>query len=217
MDLKELLGEELFAQVNEKLEAQEGDIKLLVNDGSFIPRSRLNDKTSELESLQEQLKAKDELIAENKKQMEQLKNDTQASEELKAKIAEYEEQNKTLQEQTKQQIEQKQQELIRTKKQAALQVALKDTKYPDLLLKNVDYEQIGVDDKGNLTGLDDVVTGLKESYADLFGKTTIKGKEPNPTKDNVPGKHFTMEGIQGMSAKEINDNWDEVQKVLENN
>ena len=216
MELKELLGEELFTQVNEKLEAQEGDIKLLVNDGSFIPRSRLNDKTSELETLQEQLKAKDSEIQEYTKQMEQLKNDTQASDELKAKIAEYEEKNKQLQEETNKQIESIKQESIRTKKEAELKLALKDSKYPDLLMKNVNYDDIEVDEEGNVKNVDTVVGDLKENYKDLFGTMKIKGKEP-VTKDPVPGENLTVEDVRKMSTDQINENWEQVQKVLENN
>ena len=51
MDLKETLGEELYTQVTEKL----GDKKILVNDGSYIPKSRLDEVISQKKTYEDQL------------------------------------------------------------------------------------------------------------------------------------------------------------------
>lgn len=59
MDLKELLGEELFNQISEKL----GDKKLIIDDGKMIPYERfktVNDSKKELET---QLKDRDTQLA----------------------------------------------------------------------------------------------------------------------------------------------------------
>ncbi|WP_164522317.1 phage scaffolding protein [Halocella sp. SP3-1] len=198
------MGKELLEKVKAKLAEQEEEIKLLVNDGSYLPRTKLNAKNAEIELLQNQLRTKDEEINDYKNkikdfniQLESWQKARQATGELQNRIKELQTANKLIEEDLKSKYVAKEQkiksELIRTKKQAALQVALKDTRYPDLLLGKVDYEQISIDDQGNLTGLENVVSGLKENYPALFAITRIKGKGLKPTKDNVPGKYFTME------------------------
>lgn len=204
MDLKNILGKELLEQVKAKLAEQEEEVKLFVNDGTYLPRTKLNAKNAEIKLLQNQLRTKDEEINDYKNkikdfniQLESWQKARQATGELLNRIKELQTANKLIEEDLKSKYVAKEQkiksELIRTKKQAALQVALKDTKYPDLLLGKVDYEQISIDDQDNLTGLENVVSGLKENYPALFAITRIKGKGPKPTKDNVPGKYFTME------------------------
>lgn len=203
MELKDILGKDLLERVKAKLAEQEEEIKLLVNDGSYLPRTKLNAKNDEIKSLLNQLRAKDEEVNNYKgkikdfnTQLESWRKARQATGELQNRIKELQTANKLIEEDLKSKYAAKEQEikneLIRTKKQAALQLALKDTKYPDLLLAKVDYEEISIDNKGNLTGLENAVSGLKENYPALFAITRIKGKEPNPTKDNVYGKYFTI-------------------------
>ena len=58
MDLKELLGEELFEQVNEKLgDKHKIDI---VNDGRWIPKSKFDDVNEEKNKYKEQIKGLNE-------------------------------------------------------------------------------------------------------------------------------------------------------------
>lgn len=61
--LKQVLGEELYAQVAEKLEGNK-EIKLInLNDGEFVSKHKLNDKLDELKEAQELIAQKDQQIA----------------------------------------------------------------------------------------------------------------------------------------------------------
>lgn len=71
------------------------------------------------------------------------------------------------------------------------------------------------DDKGNLKNLDALVTGLKTDYPDQFGEA-----KPDETIDGGAGQggkggtKLTKEAIEKMTPTEINENWEEVSKVL---
>ena len=71
--LKELLGEELYSQVTEKL----GDKKIMVDDGNFIPKSRFDQVNQAKKELEVQLKERDTQLADlskNNKDNESLLN-----------------------------------------------------------------------------------------------------------------------------------------------
>lgn len=71
--LKELLGEELYSQVTEKL----GDKKIMVDDGNFIPKSRFDQVNQAKKELEIQLKDRDTQLADlskNNKDNESLLN-----------------------------------------------------------------------------------------------------------------------------------------------
>lgn len=73
MDLKELLGDELYSQVTEKL----GDKKLMVDDGNFIPKSRFEQVNQAKKELEVQVKERDTQLADlskNNKDNESLLN-----------------------------------------------------------------------------------------------------------------------------------------------
>ena len=61
--LKELLGEELFSQVKEKI----GDVKIMIDDGNFIPKARFDQVNEEKKELKEMLKERDKQLEDIKK------------------------------------------------------------------------------------------------------------------------------------------------------
>src|SRR5699024_6134491 len=64
MSLKELLGEELYNQVNEKA----GDNKLaIVSDGNWIPKAKFDDKIQEVKDLETELENRDTQLEDLKK------------------------------------------------------------------------------------------------------------------------------------------------------
>ncbi len=206
MDLIELLGEELFNQVQEKLKEAEGDIKLLVNDGSYIPREKLNEKTTKVELLEGQLEDVKTQLTERDTQLEQLKNDTQASEELKGRITELEEQNKKQKEESETKINQQNEEfqskLEEQKFNSAIDLALINAKAknPKAVKPLLNLEKIKLDGD-SLLGFKDQIEALKESDSYLFGEDNLSGKKPgdgNPplpddTKKNPWSKeHFNL-------------------------
>ncbi|WP_342489167.1 phage scaffolding protein [Cytobacillus sp. FSL W7-1323] len=150
MNLQELLGEELYNQVMEKV----GDNKLaVVSDGNWIPKDKFNDKLNEIKGLKDQITSRD-------KQLDDLKKvDPEA---LQQKINDLQEENKN----TKTEYEGK------LKKQTfdyALKDALTGAKVrnPKAAKALLDLESIKLDgDK--LLGLEDQLNALKESDSYLF-------------------------------------------------
>ena len=191
MDLKELLGEELYNQVQAKLKEAEGDIKLLVNDGSYIPREKLNEKTTRVELLEGQLEDAKNQLTERDTQLEQLKNDTQASDQLKAMIAELEIKNKTAKKEYEskiiQQEEEHQTKLEEQKFDTALELALRDAaaKNPKAVKALLDKEKLKLDGE-TLLGLEDQFKTLRESDAYLFGEDNLSGTKPGEGNPLLP-------------------------------
>ena len=153
-NLKELLGEELFSQVEVKLEGK----KLMIDDGNFIPKSRFNEVNQAKKDLLNQLKEKDEQFneiskkySENKdlaNELETLKND-------KAKI-----------------VEEYENKLKATEFNYALEGALNSAKCKNAkaLKALLDMDSIKYQD-GKLEGLEKQLNALKESDSYLFEET----------------------------------------------
>ena len=161
MSLKELLGEELFKQVNEKL--NEGQ-KLIVNDGNYIPKEKFDEKTEKVAALEKQISQRDE-------QIEQLKEDTNASDELKSKIEELQEKN----EKTKTELQKKleQQKLDSEIDKALLKRKARNPKAVKALLE---MDKVEVTDEG-VNGLDEQLESLEESDDYLFEKEDKKSNK----------------------------------------
>ena len=153
-NLKQILGEELFSQVEAKLEGK----KLMVDDGNFIPKSRFNEVNQAKKDLLNQLKEKDEQFneiskkySENKdlaSELETLKND-------KAKL-----------------IEEYENKLKATEFNHALEGALNSARCKNIkaLKALLDMDNIKYQD-GKLEGLEDQLNALKESDSYLFEVT----------------------------------------------
>lgn len=163
--LEELLGAELFAQVSEKL----GDKKLgIVNDGSWLPKAKLDEKIETINQLKADLQARDE-------QLNGLQESVKGNEELTAKINELQQANET----AKSEFEQK---LLDTQLSAALKMhyngKVHDT---DLVLGLLDKSKIKLDENGNIAeGLDEQDATLKESKGFLFVSDTEPDVEDKP-------------------------------------
>ena len=66
-------------------------------------------------------------------------------------------------------------------------------KHPDLLSGKFDREKLIVAEDGKVTGLDDQLKGLKETYKDMFTQT-VAGREPN-NPDSKPTGNTTYESL----------------------
>lgn len=161
MSLEKLLGKELFNQVNEKLGE---DQKLIVNDGQYIPKETFDEKVKKVNALEEQIEQRDS-------QIEQLKEDTNASKELKAKIEELQEKNE--QTQTELQEKLKQQKLESEIDKALLKNKARNPKAVKALLE---MDKVEVTDEG-VNGLNEQLESIKENDDYLFEK-----EEEKPTK-----------------------------------
>lgn len=179
MDLKELLGEELFNQVEAKLDGK----KMMIDDGNFIPKSRFDEVNNAKKDLLKQLSQKDEQLqdiskkySENKDlvaELDVLKND-------KAKlIKDYEDKIKA-------------NEFNYALDNALMGAKCKNNKALKALL---DMEGIKYQD-GKLNGLEEQLKALKESDSYLFEASV-------PSNTGSVG-NFARGGTQAVTKEQFN-------------
>ena len=196
--LKEILGEELFSQVKEKL----GDNEILIDDGtyiknddgSYVPKARFDQVNEQKNQYKDMLEGRD-------KQLKELKNKAKDSEELTAQIEELQQTN----EQTVNEYETK-------LKEQSFNFALEKeiSKYEAKNVKAVkallDTEKIKYEDN-KLFGVEEQLKELKENEPYLFG-ADLQGRKPHETKTPPPAQknpwskeHFNLTE-QGRILKE---------------
>ena len=165
--LKEVLGEELFNQFNEKVNSWNGNeankeklVKLAnLSTGEYVSKLKFDDISQQLTGKQSELDKANGLIAE-------LQKATKADEGLQQKITDYETEKAQLQA-----------ELAETKLKSAIKVALLSEKAVD-----VDYltfklneklkekgETLELDENDNIKGWNDRLNGLKTQFPNMFG------------------------------------------------
>lgn len=186
--LKELLGEELFKQIEARINEHNGNeankdkqIKLgNLGSGEYVSKAKHDALQALLDGKTTELDTANGLIAE-------LKKGTKGNDELQGKITGYETQVADLQAQ-----------LAETKIKSALKVALlsekcTDVDYVSFCLEKKLKEQgksLELDENDNIKGWDDLLSGMKTQLPKQFeaaGKTKV---EPNPLPkpdDNKPG------------------------------
>lgn len=185
-ELKKLLGDELYNQLVTKL----GDKKLLVDDGNFIPKSRFDEVNNQKKDLKTQVDTLTATAAKFEAQAADVlkwKSEVEAIPAMKKKMEEWEASAKTATEEltkSKTQLETYQQKEVEwanqiktTRIDSAIEKALiaQSAKYPELIKTKFDMSKIVLDEQGNVTGLEDQLKTVKESYKDLFGATVIVG------------------------------------------
>ncbi|KIL46164.1 phage scaffolding protein [Jeotgalibacillus campisalis] len=177
MDLKELLGEELYNQVIEKA----GDNKLgIINDGSWIPKEKFDGKLNEIKDLQNDIKDRDD-------QLESLGKKAKGHDDLTDEI------NRLKKENADKDADY-QEKMAQRDFDDALKDALNSAKARNIksVKANLDIEKIKLDgDK--LIGLDDQLSALKESDAYLFAETEepagLSGRSPRGAGQQPPGSY----------------------------
>lgn len=194
--LKTLLGQELFAQVEAKINehnAAEKDeskhIKIAnLGDGGYVSKDKHTALETEKNSIQEQLTAAQKLVEDYKKSS---KDDEAAQQ----KIADYE--NKVTQLTT---------ELEQTKLDSAIKIALLNAKASDvdyLMFKiKQDGKELKLDDKGEIKGLDDIISSLKTQLPAQFesdspnNKKIFENKLPGNSDDDKSEPQDLAEAIK---------------------
>lgn len=162
--------EELIAMGLTEEQAQ----KILDGFGTMVPKSRLDDKITEVKDLTVQLKDRDT-------QLTELKKVDAAG--LQVKITELQQKNET----DKAEYETK---IKDTQLKSALKLALASKVHDaDLVAGLIDKATIELDEEGNVTkGLDEQIKTLRESKAFLFTPETTEKPLPKGTK---PGEGKT--------------------------
>lgn len=170
MELKDVLGEELYKQVQAKIDEQnskeEDKLKHVrfadLSEGNYISKEKYDSETERLNGL---ITGKDTEIGNANKLIEELKKSSKGDEGMQQKISTYETENARLQ-----------QELEETKVSSALKVALlsaktDDTDYMTFKIKEMlkeKGEELKIDDDGNIKGWDDMLTTLKTQFPAHF-------------------------------------------------
>lgn len=186
--LKEILGEELFNQVNEKL----GDNKIaVVSDGAWIPKSKFDEINEQKNTYKGQI---DTLNG----QIKDFEKSAKGNDELLAQIEKFKGDNEDLNGKIKD---------ITLDSAIKLGLVNNKAKYADLLAGKIDKSKLQLDDKGNVTGLDEQIKTLQEGYKDLFEPTApvtppIPGSNP-PGANNNPNNVNFKEVSQADFQKEL--------------
>lgn len=179
MKLEELLGAELYAQVQARLDEVNKDqpdkLKQVrfadLSEGEYVGRAKHEALEQKYSSKEAELTSANELI-------EQLKKGTKGNEELQGKITAYEGQ-----------VQQLQEELAETKINSAVKVALlsegvKDVDYLTFKLNEGLKEKgeiLELDENDNIKGWEDKLNNLKTQFSSMFGGEGDGGYKPyNP-------------------------------------
>nr|DAK91579.1 MAG TPA: minor structural protein [Caudoviricetes sp.] len=198
--LKTVLGQELFAQVEAKINehnAAEKDeskhIKIAnLGEGGYVSKDKHSALETEKNSIQEQLTAAQQLVDDYKKSS---KNDEAAQQ----KITEYE---------TK--VTQLTTELEQAKLDSALKIALLQAKASDvdyLMFKiKQDGKELKLDDKGEIKGLDDIISSLKTQLPAQFESDSAGKKKIDENK--LPGSNDDDEGEPQTLAEAIQQSYE---------
>lgn len=200
--LKELLGEELFKQIESKINEHNGNeankdnqIKIgNLGTGEYVSKGKHD---SELEKLQNLLNGKTTELDTANVLIEQLKKGTKGNEDLQGKITDYETQVADLQK-----------ENARIKIESALKVALLSAKALDIPYMTFKVNEklkeqgkaLELDENENIKGWDEMLSGLKTQFPTLFEKAGQTKVEPNhlPTGEPRGGVSVTQEQFDKM-------------------
>lgn len=179
MELKDVLGEELYKQVQAKIDEQnskeEDKLKHVrfadLSEGNYISKEKYDSETERLNGL---INGKDTEIGNANKLIEELKKASKGDEGMQQKISTYETENARLQ-----------QELEETKVSSALKVALlsaktDDTDYMTFKIKEMlkeKGEELKIDDEGNIKGWDDMLTTLKTQFPTHFESSEGRNRQ----------------------------------------
>lgn len=204
--LREILGEELFKQFEEKVNAYNGNeankekqIKIgNLGSGEYVGKGKHD---SEIEKLNNLLASKSTELESANGLIAELKKSTKGNEEMQGKITTYE-----------QQVADLQQQLEATKINSAVKVALLSEKAVD-----IDYltfkineklreqgKALELDENENIKGWDDVLSGLKTQYPSQFesvsGERKVLGDNRLPKSEERSG--YTKQDLLKMPYSE---------------
>lgn len=204
--LKELLGEELYSQLEAKINEHNGNeankdnqIKIgNLGKGEYVSTSKYN-------ALQESLSGKDSELANANKLISDLQKATKGDEDMQQKFADYEAENAKLQE-----------ELQETKIKSAIKVGLLAEKCTDVdyvtykLMESLKEkgEALELDENDNIKGWNDKVSGLKTQLPTQFESAGEDGYKPmgGGLPGNGEGNHETTPKNLAEALKEKYEN-----------
>lgn len=164
MDIKEILGEELYAQVVDKL----GDKKVMLNDGNYIPKAKFDEKN-------EELKATKSKLDEVQSNLQKLGESTQEAEQFKTELGKIKEEYEHFKNESEGRL------LGYKKRQAVEKALMRENANPetiDLLLTQFNLESIQLDQSENIVDWQQHINPIKESRKTLFASESFAGDKP---------------------------------------
>ena len=198
--LKAILGDELFKQFKEKVDAYNGDeankekqIKLAnLAGGEYVGKGKYDALQTLLDGKTNELTTANGLI-------EELKKGTKGNEDLQGKITAYEGEVQKLQKQ-----------LADTKIKSAIKVALLSEKAVDVdyltfklesKLKE-DKKTLELDENDNIKGWNDILSNLKTQFPTQFETSTSKKIDEHKLEEGDDKDKLSRESILKMSYQE---------------
>lgn len=187
--LKELLGDDLFSKVSEKL----GDTKVLKDDGTSVPYARfkkVNDQKNVLQDQVTELQGISTKYDELQTDVAKWKEEAESIPALKKKMEEWEKSTTDLQGQlskanekiteftTKEEEYQKELRSTRINSEVEKLFLTNQAKHVDLLKGQIDMSKLEIQEDGTIKGLQEQFDGLKETYKDFFGEERFEGGTP---------------------------------------
>ena len=169
MNLKEVLGEELYNQVKEKV----GDKELFVNDGTYIPKKKFDDLNDDKKKIREQLDNANKKIEElSKVNAEDLQKEV---DDWKKK---YEEDTKKLND-----------DISKREREYLVNDLVRDLKFSSESAKKAFKSELASKDlkieDGKLIGFDDYLNSYKKNDPQAF----IEEKKDDNNKISLGGDH----------------------------
>lgn len=188
--LKSILGDDLYSQVESKINAYNSDeankdkqIKIAnLTSGEYISKNKFTDLETEKGNIATQLTAANKLI-------EDLKKSGKGDDSLQQKVSDYEAEINTLKG-----------ELAETKVNSALKIALLEANVTDvdyLTFKVKEKGKVEIGEDGRIKGIDDTIESLKTQYPQHFS-TASGGKKIDEKK--LPDDEG---GDKGLTKKDI--------------
>lgn len=170
--LKEILGEDLFNQVknkvssyNEKADKDKRVSIANVNGDEYVTKANYSRLETDLNNTKTSLSTAQTTI-------EDLKKSNGDNAELQQKVSDYETKIANLETASKE-------EKAKMLKEIAIKDALyaEKAKHPELLISKFDLSKIILDEKGEkvVSGIEEQIKSNKETYKDLFGETEQQG------------------------------------------
>lgn len=175
--LKELLGEELYAQVSEKLAGNDNVRLVNAADGSFVPKSKFDEERDKVKAYKQQVDAMNG-------QLTQLQNANADADGIRQQL-----------QQLQNDIAAKDAEMQRQAREYRIRDAVRGSKAknPEVVLRMIDQGKV-TEDNGNLLGLADQLEALKKSDAYLFEAdySPNGGVDPNSERGGALGANFDV-------------------------
>ena len=170
--LKEILGEDLFNQVknkvssyNEKADKDKRVSIANVNGDEYVTKAKYSQLETDLNNTKTSLSTAQTTI-------EDLKKSNGDNADLQKKVSDYETKIANLEATSKE-------EKAKMLKEIAIKDALyaEKAKHPELLISKFDLSKIILDEKGEnvVSGIEEQMKSNKETYKDLFGETEQQG------------------------------------------